>query len=302
MTREISAWQKELKRNPGAPAFARLAERLREDGELGEAIWVCSRGLLANPGYSTGHTILAEILLENNLRKRARDEFSLALQLDANNARARMGLAQLLLFEGDIQQTLSQLDYLLFWQPTHLPARQLREEAAKQLQAAQVSAVLEGVPEMRPPAPVAEETAPASPPGLVPGREKELCALLNEGENIGGALIVNQEGLATAAAGALDNLGDEVAAKLVSISESTNRHLMKLGLGYLEGMLVEGETLTLRILRSDRYLTAVSLQPKAQLGAAEAELIKIFNQLDRRRKTRATDAIPTSLVWEGKDA
>jgi predicted regulator of Ras-like GTPase activity (Roadblock/LC7/MglB family) len=302
MSREINAWQKELKRNPGAPAFARLAERLREEGEIGEAIWVCSRGLMANPEYSTGHAILAEILLENGLRKRAREEFSLSLKLDGNNARSRMGLAQLLLAEGDIQQALSELDYLLFWQPTHLPARQLREEAVKREATQQVNTVLGSVPVACQPEPPQEELALPSPPGLVPGREKEFTALLEECESVGGVFLVNQEGLVIVASAALQGLGDRVAAKLISVSESSNRYLMKLGLGYLEGILIEGEELTLRILRYDKYLAAISLQPGAQLGAAEAELTKVVRQLDRRRKVRATDIMPQGTISEVKHA
>jgi len=302
MTREISAWQKELKRNPGAPAFARLAERLREHGELGEAMWVCSRGLTASPGYATGHVILAEILWENGLKRRAREEFAQAVQLDGNNARARLGLAHLLLQEGDWQQALEQLDYLLFWQPTHHTASKLREQAASQMRTRQVEGLLEE-PKVVPVA-LVETVAAAlpAPPGLLPGREKELSALLAECETVSGAMIINQEGLLTAAVSAFEHLEDGLAAKLVSICENSNRYLMRLGLGYLEGILVEGEALTLRVFRYDKYLVAVSLQTGAKLGAAEAELARTINQLDRRRRSRASDGVPRSLVWEGKDA
>jgi predicted regulator of Ras-like GTPase activity (Roadblock/LC7/MglB family) len=303
MTREISAWQRELKRNPGAPAFARLAERLREHDELGEAMWVCSRGLLANPNYSTGHVILAEILWENGLKKRARDEFTEALNLDGNNARARLGLAHLLLQEGDWQQALQQLDFLLFWQPTHHTASKLREQAASQMRTQQVSGLLQE-PEAVPAAAAVEPVATASPapPGLVPGREKELGALIAECEAVGGAMIVNQEGLVAAAVSDFEHLEDGVAAKLVSICESSNRYLMRLGLGYLEGILIEGEGLILRIFRYENYLVAATFQNGAKLGVAEAELTKAIKQLDRRRHSRASDGLPRSLVWEGKDA
>jgi len=278
-----------------------LADRLREQGNLAEATWVCARGLASNPHYSTGHTILAEILREAGLSRRAKEEFLLGLDLEAFNARARLGLARLLVEEGDAKGALEHVDYLLFWQPDHEEGKKVAEQARLLLRSQEVETLLGPAEEAAPP-PEQEALAVPPPAGLIPGREGELCALLADCESVSGAIVMNKEGLVVASELNLRGLKDEVAAGLTSLCETSNRYLLRLGLGYLEGGLIEGEALTLRIFRYQDYVVAVSLKPEAKLGPAEIEISGAMTRLDRRRKVRTTDTLPAEFLPEKKHA
>jgi len=290
MTQEIALLQREIRKNPGAVAFARLADRLREQGDLAEATWICSRGLAANFGYSTGHTILAEILKDSDLKQRAKEEFALALRLNFSNMRALLGLAKLLLEEDNPQEALEHIDHLLFWQPSHEQAIKLAREAQERLNRQQVEEVI-GTEMM--PAPLPEEAeAGEAPPGLVSGREHELAALVAKCDCVNGLIIINQEGLIVARELDMTKLGDKDAAALDNLCKTLNHYLLKLGAGYLEGGLIEGEAHALRLLRYRGYVLAISLKADVMLGPAEIELAGAITQLDRRRKLRASDDLP----------
>jgi len=301
MSRQISAWQREIRRNPGSAAFARLADRLREEGRLDEATWVCARGLAANPRYSTGHAILGEILHQVGLKARAKEEFLLALDLDVHNARARLRLVGLLLEEGEAQKALEHLESILFWQPHHEEAQSLAKQARALLRSRQIEAVI-GPQQEELPQPGEGEEALVAPPGLVAGREGELARRVAECESVGGVMIVNREGLLVANEAAFQELKDEAAAGLASMCETSNRYLLKLGLGYLEGGLIEEKAGAIRIFRYQGYLMAVLLKEGAKLGAAEVEIRGAIDRLDRRRKLRASDTLSDDLPAETKHA
>jgi predicted regulator of Ras-like GTPase activity (Roadblock/LC7/MglB family) len=301
MSRQISAWQREVRRNPGSAAFARLADRLREDGRLDEATWVCARGLAANPRYSTGRAILGEILHEAGLKTRAKEEFLLGIDSEPHNARARLGLAELLLEQKDAKQALEHLDYILFWQPAHEDARVLARRAQKLLRSSQVEQIISGQ-EKAVSEPAELKESPPAPPGLVKGREEELAKLLAECPTVAGVMIVDGEGLQVA--GELDLKGpkDKAAAGLAKMCATANQHLMKLGLGCLEGGLIEDGKRGVRIYRYQNYAIAVSLKEEAKLGAADVEISQAVERLDRRRKVRAADIQEPNASREAKHA
>lgn len=300
MNREISAWQKELRRNPGSAAFARLAESLRAEGRLDEATWVCARGLSACPRYATGHAILGEILAAANLNSRARQAFLHSIHLDPHNARARVGVAKIYFTEGKYQQTIDHLDLLLFWQPSHEEARQLTAQAQATLNSQQVDALLSITAGPEPTEPAVENAA-AAPQGLVQGREGDLVQLLFECDSVSEVMVISSEGLLVAAADPMRRFHENDAATLASICEASNRYLMKLGLGYLEGCLIEEESRSVQVLRFDGYTVAVGLKSDARLGTAEVEIAGALNKMDRRRKFRATDDM-SEFLPEGRDA
>jgi predicted regulator of Ras-like GTPase activity (Roadblock/LC7/MglB family) len=299
MSREIGLLQREIRRNPGTAAFARLADHLREQGELAEATWVCSRGLAVSPGYSGGHTILAEILAAENLLRRAKEEFSTALALESSNVRARLGLAKLLVNEGSTQAALEQLDHLLFWQPEHPQARELNQKALSLVNAKQVDALIATEPQW--PEISDKEEAPPVPAGLVPGREHELVELLADCESTSGAVVIDKEGLIVASQHEARDLTEEAAAFLTNIACTANRYLSVLGTGPLESCIVEGEQRTMQVLRFQGYLVAIALRPDAKLGTAEMEVTAAIGKLDRRRKVRISDGYINDLVRDGHE-
>ena len=60
----IDDLRKRLDRDPGSRLFAQLAEELRKDGELEEAIRVCRQGLQKHPAYPSARMTLGRALLD----------------------------------------------------------------------------------------------------------------------------------------------------------------------------------------------------------------------------------------------
>lgn len=268
---------------------------------MDEATWVCARGLAANPNYATGRAIMGEILAQAGLKARAAEEFQCGIGLDPQNNRGRLGLAQLYLDAGKAKEALAQADEVLFWQPGNDQAYYLHEQAIALLDAKRVE-LLVAEPQQAPaPAPAAP-TAPAAPPGLIPGRERELARLLMECETIAGVMVVDNEGLLVSGEAELGGLRDEAAALLARLCENSNRYFQKLSLGALEGGLVEEGSRAARVLRYQNYAVAVSLKPEAKLGTAEVEIAGAMGRLDRRRKTRADDRYFPEPPAEAKHA
>lgn len=77
---EICHYQARLARDPGAQAFAALAEAHRRGGGIDEAIAVCRGGLAQHPTYSTTRLVLAKALLDRGDLAEARTEVERFLQ------------------------------------------------------------------------------------------------------------------------------------------------------------------------------------------------------------------------------
>ncbi|MFC1606994.1 hypothetical protein ACFL47_03395 [Candidatus Latescibacterota bacterium] len=71
-----------LKQNPGSVVFASYAEKLANEGNLDKAVEILEQGIQSNPGYAFGHAILANIMLVQNVPKRAAEEYQKALDTD----------------------------------------------------------------------------------------------------------------------------------------------------------------------------------------------------------------------------
>jgi pilus assembly protein FimV len=71
-----------LKNNPGSVVFARYAEELVREGKIDEAREIAENGIKANPTYAPGHSVLAEILFQQNSEEKAIEELKTAIQLD----------------------------------------------------------------------------------------------------------------------------------------------------------------------------------------------------------------------------
>ncbi|MGE0455300.1 MAG: DUF4388 domain-containing protein [Vicinamibacteria bacterium] len=76
--------------------FAQLAEELRKDGQLDEAIRVCREGLLAHPTYASARVTLGRALLELGRPEDAREALADAAKLSPRSALARRALGECL--------------------------------------------------------------------------------------------------------------------------------------------------------------------------------------------------------------
>ena len=59
----IEELRKRLEKEPASRLFAQLAEELRKEGELAEAIRVCREGLQKHPNYPSARMTLGRALL-----------------------------------------------------------------------------------------------------------------------------------------------------------------------------------------------------------------------------------------------
>ncbi len=81
---------------PGSAGFARLAEGLRTEGRLDEAIQVCQDGLKARPLQLSGYLILGKVYIDAGRLEEAREQFESALRLDPRCLSAMHFLAEIM--------------------------------------------------------------------------------------------------------------------------------------------------------------------------------------------------------------
>ena len=92
----IDDLRKRIEKDPGSRLFAQLAEELRKDGELEEAIRVVRDGLQKHPNYPSARMTLGRALLDTGDWGAARTEFEMVLKSAADNILASRYLAECL--------------------------------------------------------------------------------------------------------------------------------------------------------------------------------------------------------------
>jgi tetratricopeptide (TPR) repeat protein len=92
----IDDLRKKLDKEPASRLFAQLAEELRKDGDLAEAIRVARQGLGHHPNYPSARMTLGRALLDSGDLQAARKEFEAVLKGAADNILASRFLAECL--------------------------------------------------------------------------------------------------------------------------------------------------------------------------------------------------------------
>src|SRR5574341_1211730 len=72
-----------LQQNPNSLTFGRVADALRQQGRLDEAIQLCEEGIRRHPYYVTGHIVLGKCYLQKKLFDQAEKEFKRVLMFDS---------------------------------------------------------------------------------------------------------------------------------------------------------------------------------------------------------------------------
>lgn len=80
----------------GSPGFARVADGLRAEGRVDEAISLCQEGLRARPVLS-GYVVLGKALMDADRMEEAREQFETALRLDPRCLSAMHMLARIMI-------------------------------------------------------------------------------------------------------------------------------------------------------------------------------------------------------------
>jgi len=109
----VEELRRRLDKEPGSRLFAQLAEELRKEGELGEAIRVSRTGLSLHPNYPSARMTLGRALLDSGDLPAARAEFEAVLRGAPDNILASRFLAECLEAMGDLGSALLQYRALL---------------------------------------------------------------------------------------------------------------------------------------------------------------------------------------------
>jgi tetratricopeptide (TPR) repeat protein len=93
-----------VKRHPGSPAFALLAEHYLEQGQLEEARQVAQEGFAANPGYERGVVAYLSILRQEGNSKKGGEVFGRAVAYLPRSSKLRLEWAMILAEAGRDQE------------------------------------------------------------------------------------------------------------------------------------------------------------------------------------------------------
>jgi tetratricopeptide (TPR) repeat protein len=104
----IDDLRRRLDKEPGSRLFAQLAEELRKEGELSDAIRVARTGLLQHPAYPSAHMTLGRALLDTGDLAGARAQFEAVLRGAPDNILASRFLGETLEAMGDLGSALLQ--------------------------------------------------------------------------------------------------------------------------------------------------------------------------------------------------
>ena len=113
----IDELRRRLERDPGSRLFAQLAEELRKNGELVEAIRVARAGLAVHSSYPSARLTLGRALLETGDATTARAELESVLRDAPDNILASRYLAQARETLGDLKGALDQYQKTLLMAP-----------------------------------------------------------------------------------------------------------------------------------------------------------------------------------------
>ena len=98
-----------LERDPGSRLFAQLAEQLRKEGDVEEAIGVARAGLEKHPDYPSARLTLGRALLDSGDAAAARAELETAVRDAPDNILASRLLGEALETLGDLEAAAKQL-------------------------------------------------------------------------------------------------------------------------------------------------------------------------------------------------
>jgi len=113
----IDELRRRLERDPGSRLFAQLAEELRKNGELAEAIRVARAGLAVHASYPSARLTLGRALLDSGDAAGGRAELESALRDAPDNILASRFLAQAREALGDLKGAVEQYQKTLQMSP-----------------------------------------------------------------------------------------------------------------------------------------------------------------------------------------
>jgi tetratricopeptide (TPR) repeat protein len=104
----IEELRRRLQHDPTSIAFAQLAEALRREGRVQEAVDTCRAGLSYHPDYLSAHVTLGRALVETGDLETAKEELTDVLTAAPDNLAAMKGLADIHQRRGELREALQQ--------------------------------------------------------------------------------------------------------------------------------------------------------------------------------------------------
>ena len=116
---EIKLLQERYDRAPESRIFAPLADAYRKNGDVDEAIELCDKGLESYPDYASAHVILGKCFYDKGATERSRAEFERVIEIDSENMVALKFMGDILMAEGDRDESTSFYRRILAIDPTN---------------------------------------------------------------------------------------------------------------------------------------------------------------------------------------
>jgi tetratricopeptide (TPR) repeat protein len=154
----IDDLRRRLDKDPGSRLFAQLAEELRKDGELEEAIRVSRDGLHRHPAYPSARMTLGRALLDTGDIAAARTEFEIVLKGAPDNILASRFLGECLEGLGELAAARDRFKATLALAPGDKQVTAHLQELEAKLKKAAAPAPAAAAPAAR-----AAEEAPVAP-------------------------------------------------------------------------------------------------------------------------------------------
>ena len=120
--RLLKKYQHIYRKEPGSRVFALLADLYRQNGELGEALAICHKGVKKHPHFAIGHLTLALILLDMNKLTSAVQSLETAGSLSPDSLLVHRLLGQVWMQLKDPIKTLNAYKMVLFLDPKNKKA------------------------------------------------------------------------------------------------------------------------------------------------------------------------------------
>lgn len=163
--------RRKLEKDPGSRLFAQLAEELRKEGKLDEAISVARKGLERNSNYPSARLTLARALLDAGRPKEARPELEQIVKASPDNIMASRLLGETLDQLGEASAALAQFEKTLRLAPgDKLVGDRIADLKARAARGSAGAAAVVAAPAApaAPPAAAPMPAVPAPPPALSP--------------------------------------------------------------------------------------------------------------------------------------
>jgi len=295
---DLRRWSEEVARDPSSLAFLPLARAYRRMGHRGAALQLCLRGLEHYPTHAEAHSLLALLHLENGDRRRAAEEWSTVLRLDANHFEALRGLGFCYLEQDQLSRARETLERAALLRPADTAVQEAlrllgtRQELqhpqdnplgygddpwAEELDPAAhgVSGLLQ--PDAAPTAVVPIEELPPLTPALPTGEVRTVLGgdparLFGSITGVGpvfGALLLDERGLVLAGSlhGGVAERAEALGAVLGGAIAEAGRMAAQLSLGDWRGILLEADGALLHLAPANRRtIVLLAAEPGAPVG------------------------------------